>query len=142
MVSYSNQQTLINLKPLTAWCDADWTADVNDCKSTSGATVYLSPNLVSWWSKKQTMVARSSAEAGYRSLAMDTAEVTWIQSLLSELGIADITPQVLCDNQSVVALAHNPVLHARTKHIELDLFFVRDKVLSKQLKVAHIPILD
>lgn len=124
---------------LTAWCDADWAADVDDRKSTFGTAVYLGPNIVSWWSKKQTVVARSSAEAEYRSMAMVTAEVTWIQSLLSELGISHTVPQILCDNQSVVALAHNPVLHARTKHIELDLFFVRDKVLSKQLQVAHIP---
>ena len=76
------------------------------------------------------MVARSSTEAEYRSLALATAEVTWIRSLLSELHIPHGTPITFCDNMSIVALAHNPVMHSRTKHMELDLIFVREKVIA------------
>ena len=81
-------------------------------------------------------------EAEYRSLAQTAAEISWIQTLLTELKVPFSTPIVFCDNQSAVVIAHNPVLHARTKHMEIDVFFVREKVLTKQLVVHHIPALD
>lgn len=124
---------------LRAYTDSDWGSDPDDRRSTSGSCVYLGPNLVSWSSKKQTLVARSSAEAEYRGLANATAEILWLQSLLRELQVQHLTPILLCDNQSAVSIAHNPVLHSRTKHLELDIHFVRDRVLAKELSVLHIP---
>lgn len=79
-------------------------------------------------------MARSSTEAEYRSLALATAEVTRIQTLLSELQVRHTTPVwFFYDNMSTVALAHNPILHSKTKHMELDLFFVREKIMEKSL---------
>ena len=112
--------------------DSDWACDKDDRKSMAGYAVYLGSNLVSWSSKKQAVVSRLSTEAEYKALAQATAEVTWIQSLLKELNIHLVTAPIMwCDNQSAIALAYNLVYHAKTKHVELDLHFIRDKVIAK-----------
>ncbi|XP_019434964.1 PREDICTED: uncharacterized protein LOC109341489 [Lupinus angustifolius] len=88
------QTTGLTIKPaclspnlsITAFCDADWASDIDDRKSTSGACLYLGPNVVTWWSKKQRTISRSSAEAEYRSLALASSqEIMWLESLLKEL---------------------------------------------------------
>lgn len=124
---------------MRAYSDSDWATDPDDRRSTSGSCIFLGPNLISWSSKKQSLVARSSTEAEYRGMAIATAELTWLQSLLNELQVPFQTPTLLCDNLSAVMLTHNPILHARTKHIELDIHFVREKVASKALTVQHVP---
>ena len=96
---------------------------------------------MSWHSRKQQAVSRSSIEAEYRSLAELVVEVTWIQSLLSELQCkTPRIPVLWCDNLSTVLLSTNPILHARTKHIELDIYFVREKVLKKDMDIRHVPV--
>ena len=109
----------------------------------AGFAVYLGPNLVSWSSKKQAVVSKSSTEAEYRSLAHAASEVPWIQSLLGELNIKlSSTPMMWCDNQEAIALAYNPVYHAKTKHVELDIHFIRDKVTAKEIEVCFVPSQD
>ncbi|XP_019442253.1 PREDICTED: uncharacterized protein LOC109346968 [Lupinus angustifolius] len=112
---------------LTSLCDADWATNLDDRKSISWVCLFVGPNLVTWWSKKQQTVSRSSTETEYKSLALAAQEIIWVESLFSELNIPHQVPLILCDNLNTVSMSHNPVLHNRTKHIELDLFFVRGK---------------
>ena len=93
--------------------------------------------------KKQHTISRSSTKAEYRSLASLTSEMLWLQSLLSELQTKmTMVPIIWCDNISTVSLSANPVLHSRTKHMELDLYFVREKVMERKLVVNHVPTED
>lgn len=124
---------------LHAYTDSDWAGCPDDRRSTSGFCVFLGQNILSWSSKKQSTVSRSSTEAEYRSLASACTELMWIRHLLHELRVPLISPPVLwCDNLGATFLASNPVFHARTKHIEIDFHFVREKVLSKELLVRFI----
>ena len=124
---------------LWAFSDSDWGSDTNDRKSTSGYCIFLGPNLVSWSCKKQNVVSKSSNEAEFRSMAAALADLTWIQNLLIELHQpCTLPPSLFCDNISAVHLSANPILHSRTKHFELDLYFVRDRVIKKQVHVTYI----
>ncbi|KAL5762222.1 hypothetical protein ACOSP7_018486 [Xanthoceras sorbifolium] len=105
--------------------------------------IFLGPKLVIWSVNKQHTISRSSTEAEYRILASIVAEHTWLTSLLRELDISQYkVPTVWCDNQITIAMSHNPILHTRTKHIELDMYFVRDKVVSKQLLLNNVHSVD
>ncbi|TYK08058.1 putative mitochondrial protein [Cucumis melo var. makuwa] len=113
--------------------------DTSDQRSTSGFIAFLDSNPISWSSKKQPTVSRSSTEAEYRSLATTTTDLYWIQQLLCDLHVPLKTSQTLwCDNVFAISLAHNPVFHARTKHIEIDYHFVREKVIRKDIFIRYV----
>ncbi|KAH9664249.1 Integrase catalytic domain-containing protein [Citrus sinensis] len=126
--------------PRAWYSDADWACDIDDRKSIGAYCIFLGNNLVSWSSKKQAIVAKSSTESEYRALSAASSELTWLQSLFSELKIIKLpTPVLWCDNHSAGDLAKNPVFHSKSKHIELDVHYIRDKVLNKELEVRYIP---
>ena len=114
---------------LEAYCDADWAGDKQDRKSTTGYCTFVGGNLVTWRSKKQKVIALSSAEAEYRAMKEVTKEMIWLKALLKDLGIHETKPMSLyCDNQAAIHIALNPVFHERTKHIEVDCHFIRGKI--------------
>jgi len=125
---------------LEAWSDADWAANNIDRKSISGYCFKLGVGAVSWRSKKQASVALSSTEAEYMALTQATKEAMWIKFFLTELGVfnSDGIP-INVDNQSCVALAKNPEFHARTKHIDIQYHFIREKVEDKSVKLEFCP---
>ncbi|XP_019192715.1 PREDICTED: uncharacterized protein LOC109187009 [Ipomoea nil] len=126
-----------------AFSDSDWTGCPIDKKSTSGYAVFLGNNLVFWLSRKQRTVAHSSTEAEYKALADVSAEVTWVVSLLRELGLHSGQPSTLwCDNLGATYLCANPVFHARTKHVEINYHFVRDKVACGECIVNFVSTKD
>ncbi|KAM1137228.1 hypothetical protein ACFX2B_034855 [Malus domestica] len=118
---------------LSAFSDADYAGNPDTRHSTSGYCIYLGPNLVSWSSKKHKTVSRSSAEAEYRQLAYTATELSWLRSFFKDLHLHLSQPTIWCDNVSSIALASNPVFHSRTKHLEVDYHYVREKVVHAEL---------
>uniref|UniRef100_A0A8R7QUX5 Reverse transcriptase Ty1/copia-type domain-containing protein n=1 Tax=Triticum urartu TaxID=4572 RepID=A0A8R7QUX5_TRIUA len=125
---------------LRAYTDADWAGCPDTRRSTSGFCIYLGDVLISWSSKRQATVSRSSAEAEYRGVANAVAECVWFRQLLGELLLPIRTATVVyCDNVSACYLSANPVHHRHTKHVELDIHFVRERVALGQFRVLQIP---
>jgi hypothetical protein len=134
------QLRTITTPTLTVYSDADWAGCPDTRRSTSGFCVFLGSSLISWSSKRQTTVSRSSAEAEYRAIANAVSESSWLRQLLGELRCpVNIATIAFCDNISSVYMSRNPVHHRRTKHIELDIHFVREKVAIGELRVTHVP---
>ena len=117
---------------IEGYSDSDWAGNALDRRSTTGYCTFVGGNLVTWKSKKKSVVARSSAEAEYRAMASIACELIWLKALLQDLGIKHSSPIPLhCDNQAAMHIAANPVFHERTKHIEVDCHFIRNQVQSK-----------
>ena len=129
---YSTHSPLI----LRAFFDVNWEGDPTDRRSTTSYYFFLGSSLISWQSKKQTLVARSSIEVEYRALTDTTSKFLWILWLLKDLSVStsSVTP-LYCDNQSAINIVHNNVFHEWTKHIEIDCHFIRYHLVHDALKL-------
>nr|GFA29135.1 ribonuclease H-like domain-containing protein [Tanacetum cinerariifolium] len=125
---------------LVGYTNVDWVGCPYTRRSTSDYCVFIGDNLLSWSAKRKHTISRSSAEAEYRCVANVVVETTWIRNLLRELHSPLLTATlVYCDNVSAIYMFANPVQHQRTKHIEIDIHFVRDMVKAGHVRVLHVP---
>ncbi|KAK1617346.1 hypothetical protein QYE76_022863, partial [Lolium multiflorum] len=123
---------------LIGYSDSDWAGDKVDRKSTSGACQFIGRSLVSWSSKKQNSTALSTAEAEYISAASCCTQLLWMKQTLKDYGVSLGTVPLLCDNESAIKIANNPVQHCRTKHIDIRHHFLRDHVANKDIDLTHV----
>ncbi|KAJ0912392.1 putative RNA-directed DNA polymerase [Helianthus annuus] len=124
---------------LSAYAYSDWGKCRVSRKSVTGYCVFLGTSLIAWKSKKQSTVSRSTAEAEYRAMCTATCELMWLVNLLKELHVeVKLHVSLYCDNSVALSIAANPVFHDRTKHFEIDLFFLREKIQAGIVKTVGI----
>nr|GEY29776.1 ribonuclease H-like domain-containing protein [Tanacetum cinerariifolium] len=139
-LDYGLQLFASSTSSLITYSDADWAGCPTIRRSTSSYCVYFVDNLLSWSSKRQLTLSRSNAEAEYRGVANDVAGTCWLRNLLRELHMPLSSATFLyCDNVSAVYLFCNPVQHQHTKHIEIDINFVRDLAAVGEVRVLRVP---
>ncbi|KAJ0801453.1 putative RNA-directed DNA polymerase [Helianthus annuus] len=116
---------------LSGFVDSDWGKCLKTRRSVTGFGIFVGGTLVSWKSKKQSVVSRSTAEAEYRAMCSAACEIMWIKNVLFELKITcELPVKLYCDSKSAISISQNPVFHERTKHFELDLHFLREKIAA------------
>ena len=128
---------------LHGYSDADWAGQIEDRRFTSGYVFRIAGGPVSWQSKTQKSVALSTAEAEYMALSDAAKEAMHLRALMLSLGLEVPGKTVIYeDNQAAIKIAENPVLHDRTKHIDIRYHFVRELVESLKIDVVYCSTLD
>ncbi|KAL5816220.1 hypothetical protein ACOSQ3_024598 [Xanthoceras sorbifolium] len=127
-------------RKVEVFTDADWAGSITDRRSTSGYCTFVWGNLVTWRNKKQSVVSRSSAEAEFRAMAHGICEGVWLKRVLAELKMPiEGAMRLFCDNQSTIRIAKNPVHHDRTKHVEIDRHFIKEKIEEGSFDLSYMP---
>ena len=125
---------------LEAYTDADYASSIVDQRSTTGYCAFLGGNLATWRSKKQNVVARSSVESEFRIIAQGLCELLWLKIILDDLRIKWDDPMKLyCDKKSAINIAHNPIQHDRTKDIEVNRHFIKEKLEEGVVCMSYVP---
>jgi len=120
-----------------------WDDSPNDHKSTTRYAIYLGPYIISWVTNKQLVVDKSNTDAEYCSMAIIFTELYWLRMLFCELYIPlTIIPCLWVENIGALALSSKHVFHAKTKHIEVNYHFIREKILNIDLQVDYISTSD
>jgi hypothetical protein len=123
---------------LEGYTDADWGSNPIDRKSISGYTFLIGEGPITWASKKQRTVALSTMEAEYMAASLATREATWLRAMLKELGFQLEGPTALnTDNQSAIQFAKNSGFHSRSKHIDIQHHFIREKIISNEITIPY-----
>lgn len=127
-------------REISAYSDADWAGSPVDRRSTSGYCTFVWGNLVTWRSKKQGVVARSTAEAEFRAMAQGICELLWLKKVLQDLKfLTKGSMRLFCDNKAAIRISQNPVQHDRTKHVEIDRHFIKEKIEEGVICTPFIP---
>ena len=140
MITY-RRSTSVSPLTLTGFTDSDWASNMDDRRSITGFVSMIADGAVSWQSKKQPTVALSSTEAEYMAATQACKEAIWWRSLLAELnlGFTESMPtKIFADSQGCIALSKNPEFHARTKHIDVQHHFVREKVAERKVLLVYV----
>ena len=124
---------------VACYTDANWAGNVDDRKNTLGCCFYIGNCLVSWMSKKQNSILRSTTEAKYIVIGSCCSQLLWIKKIFKDYGIDQETMVVFCDNTSTIKISKNPILHSRTKHIDIKHHFIRDLVEDKVVSLEYVP---
>eukprot|EP00253_Pinus_taeda_P031508 PITA_31508 len=123
---------------LAKYTDSDWAGSVDDRKSTSGYVFHMGSGAISWASKKQSIVAFSTAEAEYVAATATACQAIWMRRMLRSLGQEQAkTTMIFCDNSSVITLSKNSVFHKRTKHIDTRFHYIRELVSNGEIALEH-----
>jgi hypothetical protein len=125
---------------LHGYCDVDWAGDTQDRRSTTGYVFMLGNGAISWNSKRQPTIALSTTEAEYMATSQGIKEAIWLRQLLEDVGfVQENATKMECDNQGCIALAKNPTHHSRTKHIDIQYHFIREKIEHEVIDLQYCP---
>ncbi|XP_056687110.1 secreted RxLR effector protein 161-like [Spinacia oleracea] len=123
---------------LIGYSDSDWAGSIDDMKSTSGYVFLLGNGVFSWFSQKKDIVAQSTADAEYIAVCAAANQTIWLRRILGEMGEVQKQPTtIFCDSKSAIAIAKNPVLHGKTKHIKIKYHFVREVESEGKISLVH-----
>jgi hypothetical protein len=138
IVSYGVKFKKCQSFKLHGFSDSDWASSIEDMKSTSGYCFNLGSRVFSWCSKKQEIVAQSTAEAEFIAATAAVNQTLWLQKILHDLHIEEEEPtEISVDNQVAIAISHNPVFHEKTKHFNIKLYFLREVQKNGDVKLIY-----